>query len=69
MTNPVPAITSLHQALVAHQHPAAAIIERALEVSNSPEFLLGAARMLRDAAQKDFETEERIIRTLTQQLK
>lgn len=61
-------LTALHKILVERHHPAAAIIERALEVSNCPEFLLGVAHMLQEAAQKDVETEKKIYDSIARSL-
>jgi hypothetical protein len=61
-------VTTLHKILVERHHPAATIIKTCLQVSNSPEFLLGVAHMLQEAAQKDLEAEKQLYSSLVRSL-
>lgn len=50
-------------------HPAWLLFEHALKVSNSPAFIMGAAAMLHEAAEADYDADCRLRKSLLDSLR
>ncbi len=59
----------LRDYLKENNHPAVTIVQCALDKSNSPGFIEGAANMLLQAAQADRIAQEKLVASLTQSLR